>query len=68
MPTYVDPKRAIHPLRDTLTQEDWARIHSAMETEDVNAITDDELDAACDALYDAIVAKTQTHEGVTTLQ
>lgn len=68
MPTYVDPERAIHPLRGTLTQEDWARIYTAMETEDVNAITDDELDAACDALYDAIVAKTQTHEGVTTLQ
>jgi hypothetical protein len=64
----VDPKKAIHPLRNTLTQEDWTRIQTAMETEDVDAITDEELDAAHDVLYDAIVAKMQTHEGITTLQ
>lgn len=65
---YVDPKLAVHPLRKNLTQEDWARIQTAMEHEDVDSITDEELDAAHDVLYDAIVAKMQTHEGVTTLQ
>ena len=67
MPT-VNPKLAIHPLRKTLTQEDWKRIHTAMETEDVSAVTDDELAAVEDVLYDAIVAKLQTHEGITILQ
>ena len=67
MPT-VNPKQAIHPLRKTLTQEDWERIHTAMEAEDVSAVSDAELDAVHDVLYDAIVAKLQTHEGITTLQ
>ena len=64
----VDPKQVIHPLRKTLTSADWARIHTAMETEDVTAVTDAELDAVNDVLYDAIVAKMQTHEGITTIQ
>lgn len=64
----VDPKQVIHPLRKTLTPADWTRIHTAMETEDVSAVTDDELDAVNDVLYDAIVAKMQTHEGITTIQ
>jgi len=57
-----------HPLRDTLTQEDLERIHTALETEDVDNVTDEELDAVHDILYDAIAGKTQTHLGVTTLQ
>ena len=65
---YVDPKLAVHPLRNVLTQEDWQRIHAAMETEDVHSVTDQELDAVNDVLYDAIVGKLQTHQGVTTLQ
>lgn len=64
----VDPKRMIHPLRDTLTQDDWQRIQTAMETEDVDSITDEELDAAQDVLYDAIVARLQTIPGTTVLQ
>jgi len=64
----VDPKKARHPLRNTLTQEDWQRIQTAMQTDDVNAITDEELDAAHDVLYDAIVHKLQTHFGTTVIQ
>jgi hypothetical protein len=64
----VDPNKAIHPLRNTLTQDDWQRIQNALDTDDVNSVTQEELDAAHDVLYDAIVAKTQTHEGITTLQ
>ena len=57
-----------HPLRDTLTEEDLERIHNALETEDVHNITDEELDAVNDILYDAIAGQQQTHLGVTTLQ
>jgi hypothetical protein len=53
-----------HPLRKTLTSEDWQRIQSAMESEDVDAVTDAEIDAAHDVLYDAVAAKIQTHEGI----
>ena len=57
-----------HPLRDTLTEDDLERIHLALETEDVHNVTNEELDAVNDVLYDAIVAKLQTHPGVITLQ
>ena len=57
-----------HPLRDTLTKEDLERIHTALETEDVDNVTDEELDAVNDILYDFIAGERQTHLGVTTLQ
>ena len=57
-----------HPLRDTLTKEDLERIHTALETEDVNNVTNEELDAVNDILYDHIAGQQQTHLGVTTLQ
>ena len=57
-----------HPLRDTLTEQDLERIHTALETEDVNNVTNEELDAVNDILYDAIAGEQQTHLGVTTLQ
>lgn len=63
----IDPKRAVHPLRAKLTDADWTRIQTAMEREDVNAITDEELDAAHDVLYDAIAGKLQTHLATTVL-
>lgn len=65
---YVDPEKTVHPLRHTLKPQDWDRIQTAMEHEDVKAVTDEELDAVNDVLYDAIVAKLQTVVGVTTLQ
>ena len=57
-----------HPLRSLLTEQDLERIHLALETEDVYNVTNEELDAVHDVLYDAIVAKLQTHPGVITLQ
>ena len=57
-----------HPLRDTLTKKDLKRIHTALETEDVDNVTNEELDAVNDILYDAIASKNQTHLGVTILQ
>jgi hypothetical protein len=53
-----------HPLRKSLTQEDWKRIQTAMETEDADAVTDEEVDAAYDVLYDAVAGKMQTHYGI----
>ena len=53
-----------HPLRKDLSKEDWKRIQTAMDAEDADAVTDAEIEAACDLLYDAIAAKSQTHEGV----
>ena len=57
-----------HPLRDTLAKEDLERIHTALETEDVDNVTNEELDAVNDILYDVIAGEQQTHLGVTTLQ
>ena len=57
-----------HPLRNTLTKEDLERIHTALETEDVDNVTNEELDAVNDILYDVIAGEQQTHSGVTTLQ
>ena len=56
-----------HPLREKLQPEDWCRIQVAMESQDVDSVTDDEIDAAYDVLYDAIAAKTQTHKGLLVL-
>lgn len=52
-----------HPLRKILSQDDWKRIQDAMDTEDVDAVTDAEVEAAHDVVYDAIAAKFQTHIG-----
>ena len=63
----VDPSKAIHPLRNTLTEADWTRIQDAIDRKHDDA-TIEEIEAAADVLYDAIVAKLQTHDGITTLQ
>ena len=56
-----------HPLRETLTAEDWGRIKDSMlnETEDASF---EELDAMSDRIFDTIAVKMQTHISVTTLQ
>lgn len=58
----MDPPE--HPLRKDLNKADWQRIQTAMGAEDADGVTDEEIEAACDLLYDAIAAKSQTHEGV----
>ena len=58
-----------HPLRDTLTQEDWVRIQRVLDRElDDSHATLEEIQAAHDVFYDAVAAESQTHLGVTTLQ
>lgn len=64
---YIDPAKAIHPLRNELGPEDWERIQEVIDRKHDNA-TVDEIEAAHDVFYDAVVAKLQTHDGVTTLQ
>jgi hypothetical protein len=64
----VDPKKAVHPLRNTLTEEDWQRIQDAIENDKVEAASWEELEAVNDILYDTIAGEKQTHLGVTTLQ
>lgn len=69
MTRYIDPKKAIHPLRNTLNKHDWDRIQEVIDKEipEHNA-TLDEIEAAQDVFYDAYVALKQTHHGVTTVQ
>jgi len=64
---YVDPDKAIHPLREKLTDEDIDRLSRFVQGSNEDC-TLEELDAYQDYLYDAIAAKLQTHLGVTTLQ
>lgn len=59
----------IHPLRKTLTKQDWKRIQAVLDRElDETNATTDEIEAAHDVFYDAIAGSTQTHFGITTLQ
>ena len=65
---YIDPEtQGVHPHRLTMSQEDIAEVLQGIE-DGANWMSLDELDAALDYLYDFIVAKKQTVEGVTTLQ
>jgi hypothetical protein len=58
-----------HPLRETLTSEDWDRIQIAWDGgSSFDSITQEEWDAASDAMFDAIAANAQTHLGVYVLQ
>ena len=56
-----------HPLRKTLTKEDWKRIQNSIDNNN-DCATLEELDAAHDVFYDAIAGGSQTHLGVLTLQ
>jgi len=61
-------KTPYHPLRDTFTEEDLKRIQSALDNDDVENVSMEELDAVNDILYDTIAGAKQTHLGVTTIQ
>ena len=57
-----------HPLRSDLHKEDWKRIQDAIENDNVDDATQEEIEAAHDVFYDVIAGQSQTHYGVTTLQ
>ena len=64
---YVDPKKAIHPLRTKLGEDGMAEIVQGI-ADDQDWMSLEEIEAAQDYIYDVIVAKKQTHLGITTLQ
>jgi hypothetical protein len=64
---YIDPSQAIHPLRHEMSDEDWTRMDNIILGSN-DECTCEELEAYQDWLYDEIVCKLQTHDGVTTLQ
>lgn len=65
--TYIDPEMAVHPMRLELSDADISEIFKRIDAND-DSVTMDEIDCAMDYLYDFIVSRTQTHEGITTLQ
>ena len=56
-----------HPLRKTLSKQDWKRIQGAIDRLHEDA-TLEEILAAHDVFYDAVAAQTQTHLGSLRLQ
>lgn len=64
----VNPKKAIHPLRNKLTDDDWERLDRIISKESDEVATVEELEAYADWLYDEIAGRKQTVYGSTVLQ
>lgn len=65
---YINPDlEGIHPLRQTLSDDDMADIIQGI-ADGKDWMSLDEIEAAQDYLFDFIVAEKQTVPGVTTLQ
>ena len=64
---YVKPKKMNHPLE--LRESDINRLVGVLNNElDNEWVSDDEMEAFHDRLFDIIAAKEQTHEGSLMLQ
>jgi hypothetical protein len=64
---YVKPKQMNHPLK--LRESDVNRLVAVINNElDNEWISDEEMEAFHDRLFDIIAAKEQTHEGSLMLQ
>jgi len=64
---YVKPKQMNHPLK--LRESDVNRITAVLNDElDYEWISDEEMEAFQDQLFDIIAAKEQTHDGSLVLQ
>lgn len=57
-----------HPLREKLKQKDWERIQKAVDSNDYDGVSTDEIMAYNDAVIDQISAQAQTHMSVFLLQ
>lgn len=68
MYTIVDPDKAVHPLRNTLTDDDWSRLNKVVGGDTTVSASVDELDAYLDFMYDMVASKLQTVYGTTVLQ
>ena len=79
----VDPDQMVHPLRkqypfNELPSEIVGRVIDAIADTDfddeasvnhaLDSVTDEELEAFNDQLFDSVAANTQTHPGTTVLQ
>lgn len=64
----VDPNRAIHPLRNTMTDEDWDRLDRILSKDSDEDCSVEELEAYHDWLYDEVAGRLQTVPGTTVLQ
>lgn len=53
----------VHPLREKLTIDDWNRIQEVLDGKHDDASIE-ELEAATDLFFDAMVTERQTHEGL----
>ena len=64
---YIKPKKMNHPLK--LRESDVNRVVAVINNElDNEWISDEEMEAFEDQLFDIITAKNQTHEGSLVLQ
>lgn len=69
MPKYIDPDvQGIHPLRLELSERDLERIAQAIENDDADSVSLEELAAVQDIMFDHFSANNQTHPGYRTLQ
>lgn len=66
--TLIDPNEAIHPLRNTMSDEDWERLDRIFSENSDEECSLDELEAYQDWLYDEISSRIQTVPGTTVLQ
>lgn len=66
--TLIDPEAAVHPLRLTMTDLDWDRLNRIFTEKSDESMTNEEIEAYMDWLYDEIAVRKQTHYGITTLQ
>jgi hypothetical protein len=65
----IDPEtEGIHPLRETMTDDDWDRLERVIVNKVDEHVSSEELEAYMDYLYDFIAMKKQTHYGTTVLQ
>lgn len=64
----IDPETAVHPLRLTMTDEDWARLNRIFTEKSDEPFAQDEIVAYMDWLHDKISVRKQTHHSITTLQ
>jgi hypothetical protein len=64
----IDPDLAVHPLRLTMTDEDWDRLNRIFTENSDEDMSNEEVEAYTDWLYDEIAVRKQTHYGITTLQ
>lgn len=64
---YVDPKKAVHPLRLKLDDDEIRDFFRRIDQDD-DTLTIEEIEAAQDWLFDYIASEKQTHLGEVILQ